>query len=278
MICTVLADGNGDYAVTWLSALATFLSAGAAFAAIYYVHRSNELARQAQEFSATEQIHGRLTTLHSHAIRRYISTDFAQHLREALEDTPGLTHLCTGDTPPTIDVNKVLQLQWPEEEGRKKREATHEKFKQELARRQSGVPDANAREAVEYLLLDMDLLAIPIWLGIRAAENVTRAYKPVLENTARAALPFVLLEGKLRAEEDYKFHYLYMLLKLGYLEGVAKELKIDTTQIAGLTETLRGAAERLSHPKDRRAPVEWPGSCDRWHICFWTGKDYCPRL
>ncbi len=57
----------------------------------------------------------------------------------------------------------------------------------------------------------------------------------------------MLIEGKLRAGEDYKFHYLHMLLKLGYLADLAEDLKLGRPLITKLKDDLGKTAKRLSH-------------------------------
>jgi hypothetical protein len=89
-------------------------------------------------------------------------------------------------------------------------------FYQNLRAQPSSVDGVNAVEAVEWVMLDFDLVALPLYLGIESAREVAEAYRIVFEATAREILPFVAIQKKLRGTSDpkYKMHYLYLLSEL----------------------------------------------------------------
>jgi len=91
-----------------------------------------------------------------------------------------------------------------------------EEFNKRLDRQCPAVTDVTIRESVEFTLSAFDLIAVPVYMKNKAAEETARAYQPILEKTSEAILPFVAIQKQLRGSTDleYKKHYLYLLVHL----------------------------------------------------------------
>jgi hypothetical protein len=95
------------------------------------------------------------------------------------------------------------------------------KFNEKLSECQAPVRNINALEAVEWTLLDFDVIVLPIWLGIKPAREVAKTYKPVLERTAKEIIPFVVIHQQLRGNPKYKMYYFYLFRELNIsLQGL----------------------------------------------------------
>ena len=168
--------------------------------------KQTEKLHQANAFTTLTAIHERLTNRVSYEIRGYLLTNFANDLAKVTTSVLGAQCVTNKAGADRVDVDKVKSLQ-------KDKNMLH-KFTKELRACQTLVPNVNALEVVEWTLLDFDVIALPIWMGIEPAKEVARAYKPVLERTAEEIIPFVAIHQQLRGDPKYKMHYLYLLREL----------------------------------------------------------------
>lgn len=165
------------------------------------------------KFTTLTTIHERLTNRVSYEIRGYLLTNFANDLAKVTGNVLGTQYVTNKAGADRVDVDMVKSLQ-------KDKNMLH-KFNQELRACQTPVPNVNALEAVEWTLLDFDVIALPVWMGIEPAKEVAGAYKPVLERTAEEIIPFVAIHQQLRGDPKYKMHYLYLLRELNIsLQGL----------------------------------------------------------
>lgn len=175
--------------------------------------RQTERLHQANAFTTLTTIHERLTNRVSYEIRGYLHTCFARDLVKVTLKVLGDNYVTNEAGTNIVDVDKVKSLQKDEDK-------LHE-FNKELKACKTTVRNVNALEAVEWTLLDFDVIALPIWMGIKPAKEVARAYKPVLERTAKEIIPFVAIHQQLRGNPKYKMHYLYLLRELNIsLQGL----------------------------------------------------------
>jgi len=157
-------------------------------------------------FDAVTRIHERLASETSYKLRRYLHTHF--------EDL-----LCSVE-------NKLHQSS----------DKTVEDFNQSLYTIQNVVDNYSALDAVEMILMDFDILAVPFWLKIKSARKCAKAYFPVLLHTARVLMPFIGIQQQLRRKQKpperyYKSFYLCLLRELGILEDVTIKRYINTYNI-----------------------------------------------
>lgn len=81
--------------------------------------------------------------------------------------------------------------------------------------------------AAEQFLLNLDAVGIPLALGMPAAREAAKSYRPVVEETAALLLPFVAIENRLSGRGDgYRRHYVGLL---EYLEIVPRGFKLSDT-------------------------------------------------
>ncbi len=181
--------------------------------------KQTESLRQANAFTTLTAIHERLTNRVSYEIRRYLLTNFANDLAKVTINVLGAKYVTNKAGKYRVDVEKVKSLQ--------KDNSMLHKFNEELGACQTPNPNVTALDAVEWTLLDFDVIALPFWMGIEPAKEVAGAYKPILERTGEEIIPFVAIHQQLRGDPKYKMHYLYLLRELNIsLQGL--EVHDDT--------------------------------------------------
>jgi hypothetical protein len=82
--------------------------------------------------------------------------------------------------------------------------------------------DTTALTALESVLADFDLIAVPHSMAIEAAKEVAVQYQPIFQSTAASLLTFVAIRRRLKGDSTYRNHYVRLLA----------ELKIDTLGVA----------------------------------------------
>ena len=166
-------------------------------------------------FDATHRINERLTDPMHYRWRVYVHAQFMQQLVAAAREILGGEYITSVDGKETVNVSKVL------------RELTEDdlklgRFNEALRIRVAEYTgftstDASSLDAVEGVLTDFDLIAIPFCMGYELGRKVALAYEPILRSTAAKLLPFVAIQTKLRGQKDptYKSPYLHLLAGLG---------------------------------------------------------------
>jgi hypothetical protein len=158
--------------------------------------------QQANDFSLITAVHARLNEEKSYQARRYLFSDFGQHLAEAAKVICG--HECVMNDH--VVVEKVLLHV---KEDREKETA----FNNVLSKRQNVVAGMSPLDAVERVILDFELIALPYSKNNASALVAAEAWEPVLRRTSEQILPFLAIKRRLRGEGDrsYKYHYLNLL-------------------------------------------------------------------
>ena len=158
--------------------------------------------QQANDFSVVSAVYARLNEEKSYKARRYLYSDFDQHLAEAAIKI--CDHECVVNGH--VVVEKVLLHV---EENREK----EKDFNNALDKNQNVVADMSSLDAVERVLIDFDLIAIPYSKSNASAFLAAEAWEPVLRKTSKKILPFLSIKRKLRGKSDrsYKYYYLNLL-------------------------------------------------------------------
>ncbi|MEK7280781.1 MAG: hypothetical protein AAB037_00310 [Chloroflexota bacterium] len=188
---------------------------------LFYAWRTHNLVKETKEANtlhALAEIHKTIDNPQSFRMREYLLTDFSAHLAETTKDVLGDEYLTKEGM---VDMDRMLK---DLEENKSKQDAfiiimrtLHLKAKNPLEQ-----ASFSARDAVEHILLDFDMVAIPVSYrqpyseGIEAAWEAAKAYKSIFERSALHILPFVAIQQALRGTKDteYKWHYLKLLEKL----------------------------------------------------------------
>ncbi|MBI4287581.1 MAG: hypothetical protein HY671_04015 [Chloroflexi bacterium] len=166
---------------------------------------------QANTFAALSQVHKTLSNERSYRMREYLHTGFAHDLGRVAQDVLGDKYV--GESG-GVHVKIGAVLSELKENVSKIRE-----FNDRLRNEGASRP----LEAVEQVLLDFDIVAIPLIMDIESAKEIAQAYRPIFERTAPAILPFVAIQMRLRGNSDrrYKEHYRKLLQKMGIdLQGI----------------------------------------------------------
>jgi len=140
---------------------------------------------QVNAFNAITRVHERLSSPESYEARVYLNTDFIHHLNQFL------TKHTLKDFSDAADFNEKL-------------------------RNDANLKTHKPLEKVERVLLDFDIIDVPLYMGVEITWEVAKAYRVVILKTSKALLPFMEIQRRLRGQEDpsYKMHYLYLLDKL----------------------------------------------------------------
>jgi hypothetical protein len=219
----------------WFEKNSNVLQAFGAVALIAYTTVTYLLWRETVKqgrVNAFAKAHEVLADRLSYEIRRYIYTGFAGDLVSAVQNTLKLQP--DNDTG-KIDTKKVLQSLSLKPD-RAILQAFIEKLGEQSTTIKHPIKDnkkVSALEAVEWALLDFDMIAVPSCMRVGAAKEVAKAYKPVLERTAEDILPFVAIQGKLRGDPGYKEHYLRLLERLRILRKFGIKSYSDWERLIG---------------------------------------------
>jgi len=212
---------NGD--IDWL-AIQTFIFAITLLGVFWYAWeafkqrkitgKQTDLFRQANMFSALVTTHERLTNETSYRIRGFIYKEFPEYLRETVKNVFGEQFCTSVSEEKRVNVSKVLKEL-------RRDTVQRENFHERLNSYFTPVKGIRALEAVERILLDFDIIAIPFYMKIEAAKTVAEAYRPVIEAIAKEVLPFIAIQEILRDDPKYKRYFLILLQGLGIdLQGL----------------------------------------------------------
>jgi len=183
--------------------------------ALLVARKQSKLSQQTNTFATLTTIHQVMYDDRNQRIRRYLFTKFSSDLADAVKEVLGSEYLADVGGQNRVSIKMVL-------EGLKLDRSLLDKFNKRLDR-DYPVEGVSTLECAEFTLAAFDLIALPIYMKIEAAEEPARAYKGVLERTSEAILPFVAIQKQLRGEtdEEYKIHYLHLLKQLGIdLQGL----------------------------------------------------------
>lgn len=205
------------YTSHWMM-IQTIILAVTACLVFVYARAASEQTKaltQANTFNATTRVNERFTDPFHYRLRTYLHTEFMNDLVSATEKTLDRKYIASEANNETIDVAKVIA------ELEEDQDKLHD-FNKTLRDKPAGFPgytgilDASTLDAVEVVLMDFDLIALPFSLGYEAGKILAEAYKPVLSAIAPKILPFVAIQRKLRGSKDptYKGFYLYLLSEL----------------------------------------------------------------
>jgi hypothetical protein len=156
--------------------------------------------KEANSFSLIAILHARFNDSPSYECRGYLFDKFGQDLAEAAVTVFGKDSAPSG----FVDIDWILEN--VDEDPDKERDLNSK------LKIPSCVGTMTALQAVERVLLDYDLLAVPFCDGNVAVRSAARAFKPQLQQTSEIILLFVAIKMKLRGQKkSYKYHYLKML-------------------------------------------------------------------
>jgi len=173
--------------------------------------RTAKATAEANTFSALTTIHQQLENHDSRTLRRFVIEEARTRLGEALANNVGETYVTGASPNRTVLLERVLNtLQSNDEMATAFLAALNRSAGQ------------SALVAIESVLADFDLIAVPHSLGIDAAQVAAETYKPIFEHTRRPLLEFVAIRRKLTGDSTYRLHYVRLL----------RELKIDTLGVA----------------------------------------------
>jgi hypothetical protein len=179
-----------------------------AFEQMEVVRQQTEQARQASEFAAYTRIHELLSNETSRRTRGHLYVGFYQVLAAAVENTLGSGAGHRG--VPGVNIRWIL-------DNVQAQSARHEQLSMLLADPAQLDPPYLWHPPVDFLgvaesvLLDLDMIAGPLYRGNRAVEEAARLYRTVIERTAPSLLPFVAVQMRLRGDPSYGTHYRYLL-------------------------------------------------------------------
>lgn len=210
-LCTILFDKNGS--IDWL-AIQTLIFAITFLGVLWYAweasrqrkitEKQTHLIHQTNMFSSLVTTHERLTNETSYKIRGFIYKTFPECLAETVKTIFGEQFCMSANGKKHIDIRRIL-------EGLHGDAVQRENFHERLNSYFTPVEGIRALEAVERILLDFDIIAIPFSMKIEAAKTLAEAYRPVIEAIAKEVIPFIAIQKKLRNDPNYKKHFLILL-------------------------------------------------------------------
>lgn len=166
-----------------------------------------DTANQSHLFSALTTIHKQLSNVEQRNLRHYIYNTFPKDLATAVEIVFDNTYVSEdSEGNKCINVKKLLGVRADSTKLKALNQNLEEK-------RISTCENYSSLRAVESVLTEFDIIALPIDNNVKSAIGAAKAWKRVLSETAKSILPFVILQKRLRGD-DYKSHYLNMLRSL----------------------------------------------------------------
>ena len=166
-----------------------------------------DTAIQTHLFSALATIHKQLSNVEQRSLRRYIYKTFPKDLATAVEKVLGNTYVSEdSEGNKCINIKNLLDVRADST----KLEALNQNLEE---KRISTYENYSSLSAVESVLTEFDIIALPFDNKIESAIGAAKVWKGVLSKTAKSILPFVILQKKLRGD-DYKSHYIDMLRSL----------------------------------------------------------------
>jgi hypothetical protein len=165
--------------------------------------KQTEGLRQSRDFDSITRIHKTLAKIESYKAREYINNRCLKDLKKAFkEKTKGQII----ENPSEFE--RAVELVF---------EGIPEKDIPEFKRVVKNVSkESEPIDLVNRVLVDFDIIALPIHMGVEPETTwkLAKAYKEVLRNTAKALIPFVDIQTRLRGDAPYREPYLYLLDKL----------------------------------------------------------------
>lgn len=152
-------------------------------------------------FTVIAKVQERLGSEASRDRRRLLHFKLANYLGNSARDILGEQYIVKVKSHFRVNVRAVLRGLQP-----------NDTLSRELLERLRGANGLLG--AVEGTLADFNMIAIPVHLKVKAALEVGRAWKPVLERTAPLLIPFIAVQRQLRDDPDYMKHYIFLLRKL----------------------------------------------------------------
>ena len=189
---------------------ATTLGSLVTAAAVLFAAVTLRKMKESNDFSVITAFHSRLIDPISYESRGYLFERFKQDLCSVSQNI--FTNDCIKSG--SVDIDWILKNVNKDEE-------KEIEFNTQLKKIPSGVSTMSSLVAVERVLLDFDLIAVPFCEGNESARLVAHAWKPVLEKTYESMLPFIAIKTRLRSHKSYKFYYLKLINDLGIdLKGI----------------------------------------------------------
>ncbi len=200
-------------------ALATILAGITALIAIFVAVGQAKKASEQNTLAAITKIHDVLSSWRSYETRRYLHDTFPGCLTRVTKEVLGEEFVIRDNgVVARVNVANVLHNLQPDPQ---KLKALDARLKYEGKATSSEGYQVDALLAVESALLDFDVVALPLHLGIRSAKEIARTYSSIFEITAPIILPFVAIQQQLRGDREYKKHYLGLLKRLNIdLQGL----------------------------------------------------------
>ena len=203
------------YQINFVSDVVLLITAGIVFWYTWETYnlrmqniKQTETLRQTNKLSLISKIHEQLNNEKSYNIRYYLNTEFQRHLARRTKEILGENFVKNHDNDSTMCVDTGKVIKELKEDNDKLN-----KFNRALRNHINVVGNYNLLDAIEYTLLDFDVIALPFYLGIEPAKEVAIEYEPIIKRTAEVILPFIAIQRQLRGSQDpkYKKPYLYLL-------------------------------------------------------------------
>jgi hypothetical protein len=185
---------------------------------------NNKEQADANDLAGMTYVHSVMTNETGHQLRFYIYNNFEEYLKEAViadagnVKDPSKKHwiecFFTDGTRDKIRRYEVIVKMLAEREEPERSLDELEAFNHALRGKGDGAITSlgiSHLEAVDRVLADIDIFAIPYKEGNRAAKKLAESYKLMLKRIAIPMLPYVAIQIGLRGDDDFKNHYLYML-------------------------------------------------------------------
>ena len=210
-----LKEGDPDTLGIIISFIQTFAILGTGFAILWYTMETYLLRKKSEEthwFSLFERVHNRLSHPDAVKNRRFLIESFCKILANAMPPIFG-KYYGTEKGETIIKVDEILR-------DTRSGKGHHEKLRTFNLRLYDKMDLSGTRAlvAIESVLSDFGLLALPACEGIESAFQVAKAYRPVLKKSAQYILPFIACQRLLRGDLTYQGYYLNLLEKLGILK------------------------------------------------------------
>jgi len=187
----------------WAQAILLLATVVAAIVYATIARRQWESQKQALEYDAFARYAQHHNSQRSYLMRRFIHLDFENVLRRVVANLKA--------TVPTAD--------W-----------TENIFNRALAAEKDKGGDFDALEAAECVMMDFDMLAVPIIrLKSKSAMKVAESYKPVFKAVTEKIRLFVRIKAELRDKtlREYKPDFIGLLEKLCVLYELKLQKLVD---------------------------------------------------
>ena len=179
----------------------------------YQTHRIRKTAdeqmrelRSTNEFDAYTRIHAQLSNERSCLSRRHLfHSKFKGAFAKATNDALG-AKLCAAEKE--VDIELIMKNMSKDDE---KLAVFKDSLFTIVQHRDRTTVRIDFCDALEMVLLDLDIIAGPLYRQNRAVEEAVKIYEPIIRVTAPALRPFVAVQMMLKGDNDYRKHYRYLL-------------------------------------------------------------------